>query len=116
MSDPTVVAVTGVVNAVALVAFLVLLGACLFSMTRRILDYRRAQLPLPTVLKRGLVLFAALALIGGEAALLRAAGIVLEDGSLERLLFTVQSDLILLTALGYYTKAELFDLDDDSKP
>ena len=107
--------ITAIVNWVALVIFLLLLGATLFSMARRMYDYRTAGVPFPVLLKRGFVLFAALGLIGAEAVALRALGIVLEEGSVERLAFTVQYDLILLGALAYYTKTELFDIDDPNK-
>lgn len=108
--------ITGIVNGVALVVFLMLLGATLFSLGRRIKDYRTAGLPLPVILRRSFVLFAALAVIGAEAVAIRALDVALEEGSLERLAFTVQYDLILLGALAYYTKTELFDIDDPDKP
>ena len=108
--------VTTVVNWVALAVFLVLLGATLFSLTRRVHDYRLAGLPLPVILKRSFVLFAALTVIGAEAVAIRSLGIELPEGSLERLAFTVQYDLVLLGALAYYTKTELFDIDDPDKP
>jgi hypothetical protein len=105
-----------IVNAVSLVIFLLLLGATLFSMVGRVLDYRRAKLPLPVLLKRGIVLFVALVLIGGETAVLRALGVTLGEASIERLIFITQANAILLIALGYYAKVELFDLDDEDKP
>lgn len=110
------VAALGVVNFVALVIFLGLVGAILFSMARRLKDYHTAQLPVPVLLKRGFVLFFALALMGGEVIVLRALSINLLDDPVARLLFTIQSDIILLGAFGYYAKAELFDVDDPNKP
>jgi hypothetical protein len=107
---------TATVNFLGFVLFLGLVGATLFSMLRRIHLYRVADLPLPTLLKRGFVLFGSLALIGGEIALLRLVGVVFAEGSVERLAFIIQSDAILIGALLYYTKAELFDLDDEDKP
>jgi hypothetical protein len=108
--------ITAIVNAAALAVFLILLGATLFAMARRIHDYRTAGVPLPVILKRGFVLFAALTVIGVEAVTLRVLGVELSDGSLERLAFTIQYDLILLGALAYYAKTELFDIDDPDKP
>lgn len=112
----TIGTITAIVNGIALVIFLLLLGATLFSLARRVYDYRMAGLPLPVILKRGFVLFLALGIIGAEATALRVLGVHLEDGSVERLFFTVQYDVILLSALAYYTKTELFDIDDPDKP
>lgn len=107
---------TVIVNGVAILLFFGLVGAILYSMTRRIVDYRAAKLPLPTLLKRGFVLFGALAFLGGEAALLRSLGITMDPGTPERLVYILQTDFVLLGALLYYAKAELFDLDDEDKP
>jgi uncharacterized membrane protein YhaH (DUF805 family) len=115
LNDIAIAALT-VVNFVAFVFFLALLGAILFSMARRLHDYRLAKLPVPVLLKRGFVLFAALAVMGGETAILRVLGISLADDPILRLIFTLQSDVILFTGLGYYAKAELFDVDDPDKP
>jgi hypothetical protein len=104
------------VNFVALAIFLALLGAILFSMARRIIFYHLADEPIPVLLKRGFVLFGALALLGGEAVLLRVIGIDLRGDPLLMLIYTVQADVILLTSLGYYAKVELFDIDDPDKP
>jgi hypothetical protein len=112
----TIQTITGIVNGIALAVFLLLLGATLMAMGRRIHDYRAAGMPLPVILKRGFVLFATLGVIGAEATALRVLDIVPAEGSIERLLFTVQYDLILLGALAYYAKTELFDIDDPDKP
>ena len=109
---PTLIAI---VNFVALLAFVGLSGATLFAMVRRLVLFRRAEQPLPVLLKRGLVLIGALLIIGLELALLRVLEVTLAPDSLERLVFIVQSDLIILTALGYYTKVEIFDIDDPDK-
>lgn len=110
------IAALDIINFVALLLFVALTGAILFSMGRRLVDYRVAKMPVPTLLKRGFVLFGALAVMGGEIAVLRVLGVSLADDPVMRLLFTVQSDVILFTALGYYAKAELFDVDDPDKP
>lgn len=104
--------VTQAVNAVASFVFLLLVGAILFAMIRRVRFYRAAGNPVPVLLKRGLALFGALVVIGGEGVMLRFLNIRLTEGSLERLAFTIQADLILLGALLYYAKTELFDVDD----
>lgn len=101
-----------VVNFVALIAFLLLLGATLASMLRRVVLYRRAGRALPILLKRGIVLFGALTILGGEAAALRAAGIDLTASPFLRLLYVMQANVVLLGALGYYAKVDLFDVDD----
>jgi len=100
------------VNFVALIVFLVLLGATLGSMFRRVFLYRKAEKALPVILKRGIILFGALAILGGEAALLRVGGIDLTSTPFLRLLYVVQADVILLGALGYYAKTDLFDIDN----
>jgi uncharacterized membrane protein YecN with MAPEG domain len=105
-----------VVNFVSLLLFLVLLGATLASMIRRVRLYRIAGERLPVILKRGLVLFAALTLMGGEAALLRVLGVSLADDAVLRLVYTVQSNVILLSALAYFAKTDLFDIDNPEKP
>lgn len=109
-------AATEAINGIAGGVFLVLLGMVLFSMLRRVRDYRIAGLPVPVLLRRGIVLFAALAVMGGETVLLRILGITFAPGSLERLIFIVQADIILLSALIYYAKTEMFDMDDEEKP
>jgi hypothetical protein len=101
-----------IVNLVSGVLFLLLAGVVLFSMMRRIRDYRRAREALPVLLKRGFVLFTALALIGGETLVIRAWGINLMDYPFARLIYSIQTNVVLLIALGYYAKAELFDIDD----
>ena len=105
-----------IVNFVALVAFLVLIGAILASMVRRVVLYRRAGETLPIILKRGIVLFGALAILGGEAAILRVLGIDLTTSPFIRLLYTVQANVVLLTALAYYAKTDVFDIDDPRVP
>jgi len=115
VSDAILLA-TDVVNGLAAVLFLLLVGAVVFSMLRRAVDYRRAELPLPVLLKRSLAVFLALIVLGGESVGLRTLGITLPEGSLERLGFVAQADIILILALAYYAKAELFDLDDKEKP
>jgi hypothetical protein len=112
----TIQTITSIVNAAALGIFLLLLGATLFALIRRIHDYRLAGLPLPVILKRGFVLFGALAVIGAEAVAIRVLGVALPEGSIERLAFTVQYDVLLIGALAYYAKTELFDIDDPDKP
>ena len=104
------------VNAVALMVFVGLSGATVFAMLLRLVAYRRASQPIPALLKRGLVLIGAFLVIGAEVVLLRAYDITLAEDSLERLAFIVQYDLIILSALGYYTKVEIFDVDDPEKP
>lgn len=104
-----------VVNAIGLASFLVLLGAVVFSMLQRLYLYKTAGLPLPVILKRGLVLFAALSVLGGETAVLRILGIQFGQDSIERLLFIIQANIILIGAMSYYAKVELFDMDDPRK-
>ena len=107
-----------VINGIALVMFLMLLGAVLFSMVRRIRFYRVAQEPIPVLLKRGIGLFLAFTIVVAEGLVLRVLGIDLTDDGYElgRLLYTVQADAILVIGLGYYAKTELFDIDDPEKP
>lgn len=112
---PEIALATGIINLIASIVFLVLLGAVVYSMLKRVRDYRLAGEPLPLLLKRGVVLFGALALIGGEAVVLRVLNVSMPMGSVERLLFVLQADLILLGAMAYYAKVELVDLDDESK-
>jgi hypothetical protein len=104
------------VNITAFIIFLVLVGAIIFSMVRRLVIYRTAELPVPTLLKRGFVLFGALALLGFEAAILRIFGGDLLNDEVVHLAYIVQSDIVMLGALGYYAKAEIFDVDDPDKP
>lgn len=107
---------TNILNAFAAVVFFTLVGTTLFSMLRRLRLYRTARLPVPVLLRALVVLFGALVVVGGEAIMLRAAGVILPPGSFERFLYTLQVDVILIGALGYYAKVELIDLDDEEKP
>lgn len=110
--DDTALEALRVVNFVALILFLALVGAILFSMARRLRDYRIAKMPVPVLLKRGFGLIVALAVIGGEAAFLRVLGVDLSADPMLRLIYVTQSDVILLAALAYYAKVELSDMDD----
>lgn len=107
---------TAWVNLTAILLFLVLLGAIIISMVRRVRLYRTAALPIPVLLRALIVFFSALAVIGGEGVLIRALEIELPEGSVERLAYIVQVDVILLGALAYFAKVELFDLDREDKP
>jgi hypothetical protein len=86
------------------------------SMLRRMLLYVRANKPIPILLRRGIVLFSAFSIVVGESVILRATGIMLAEGSLERFLFILQADILILIAMGYYAKAELFDIDNPDQP
>ncbi len=115
MSDE-IAAATNVLNIVAATTFFTLAGATLFSMLRRVHLYRQAKLPLPALLRALIVLFASLVVVGGTGAVLRALGVQMEPGTIERFAYTAFVDAVLLSALLYYTKVELFDLDDEDKP
>jgi hypothetical protein len=116
MNHDIAIVLIDIVNFVAAILFLGLLGAVLFSMARRLRLYKQAELPVPVILKRGFVLFAALALLGFETLLIRAIGIDLANNSVLRLAFIVQSDIIMIGAFAYYAKVELFDIDDPNEP
>jgi hypothetical protein len=103
-------------NFLGLVLFLILLGAILFSMSRRVIDYRHAKEPLPSILKRGVALFGALAILGGEALIMRVLGIELGENTTERFIYLTQFNIILLGAMGYYAKVELLDIDRPDRP
>ena len=105
--------VIDVINQIVLFSFVALIGAGLFGLIRRLRLYFAAQEVVPVLLKRDVVLLGALALIGLEAFTLRALGIVvadLEDGA--RLVYTLQSDIIIFLAVLYWVKVELLDVDD----
>lgn len=107
-----------IANGLGLVIFLVLLGGILSSLIRRVLSYRQRGAALPVILKRGIVLFTALAVLAGEAATLRVLGIDLtvEGAELERLVFIIQSNVVVDLAFAYYLKTELIDMEDPDKP
>ena len=100
------------VNNIALMVFVALSGATVLTMVARLVAFRRAGMAVPALLKRGLVLVGAFLIIGFEVSFLRAYGIVFAENSIERLVFIIQYDAIILTALAYYTKVEIFDVDD----
>jgi hypothetical protein len=102
------------VNAVALLIFVVLVTSCLFGMIRRAILYQRAENRLPVVLRRDIALFGALAVAVLELLAIRAFGI--EFLPWTRLVFVLQWDALLLTGLAYWVKVELFDVDDPDKP
>jgi hypothetical protein len=103
---------TAIVTTGGFLIFLVLLGLGVGAMIRRILLYVQTGHRVPIILRRDFGLFLALSWVFGGAALLRFLNIVLEPGSVERLLFIVQQYLVGLIALGYWVKVELFDVDD----
>lgn len=113
--DTISLAVLNVVNFIALLLFCVLIGAGLASQLRRYALYRRAEWPTPVFLKRGLVLFGALGILGGEAVLLRVLGIDIMQAPFLRLLYVVQANIILLSALAYFDKTDLFDVNDPTE-
>lgn len=105
--------VLSAVNAIALLAFTMALGSGIFGMLRRVILYDRAGEAVPVILKRDLALFGALAFIGLESLILRAANIDITDQiTIVRLAFAVHWDVILLAALLYWVKVELFDIDN----
>jgi len=104
---------TNVLNGFASVLFLILVGAAGVSMLKRIVDFRRAGQSVPVLLRSNFGLLMSLVIIGGESLILRALGVAMEVGSLERLAFSIQADFILLVGLAYYTKVELFDVDNE---
>lgn len=109
-------AVLAPLNAVALLVFTALIGAGIFGMVRRIVLFHRAEKPIPLILKRDLGLFGALAIIGMESLILRAAGISLAEADpFIRVVFAAHWDLILIVALAYWAKVELWDVDDPHK-
>jgi hypothetical protein len=102
------------INALALLIFVVLVTACLFGMIRRAILYRRAEKPLPVVLRRDIALFGGLAVAVLELLAVRAFGIQFLEWT--RLVFVIQWDALLLGGLAYWVKVELFDVDDPDKP
>jgi CDP-diglyceride synthetase len=102
------------INALALLVFVVLVTACLFGMIRRVILYQRARQRLPVVLRRDLALFGALAVAVLELLAVRAFDIQFIEWT--RLAFTLQWDALILGGLAYWVKVELFDVDDPDKP
>jgi hypothetical protein len=105
---------TALVTSVGFIVFLVLLVLGVGAMIRRILLYVRTGHRVPIILRRDFGLFLAFLWVFGSTALLRFLGITLEEGSIERLLFILQQNIVGLIALGYWVKVELFDVDDPS--
>jgi hypothetical protein len=99
-----------IVNGLASVLFIALIGAGVFAMARRIILYTQARLPVPVVLRRDFGLFAALALITVEGAILRSAGIELVDWG--KVVYVSQQAVVAAVALGYWVTIELFKVDD----
>jgi len=95
-----------VINVIAAVLFLLLNGFILGSMLIRLRAYVMAKETVNPLLKRGIVLFGALAAIGAEAMALRALSVEFEPDSLEQLVFIAQFDFILIAALAYYALVE----------
>lgn len=105
------------INLVALLCFVLCIGAGIFGMVRRVILFQRAEERVPVILRRDLGLFVALSVIGLESLGIRALGINLaEMPDLVRLLFAVHWDIILISALLYWVKVELWDVDDPDKP
>lgn len=103
-----------VLNSFGLILFTVLLGSGVFGVLRRAILYRRAKETLPVLIRRDVVLLSALATIGLETLALRALGVTQLDGW-PRVAFVLQSDIILISALVYWVKVELWDIDDPNK-
>jgi hypothetical protein len=110
--DPEVV--LRVLDTIALLLFIALLGAGLFALLRRLRLYFVAGIPVPTPLRSAIVLGVALAVIGLEALGLAVLGAQPEDWAL--VAFRFQRDVIVLSAVFYWVKVELYDVDDPNKP
>lgn len=106
-----------ILNLTALFLLVALLGAGIYGMVRRFVLFRRAQKNIPSILRRDLMLFGALALVGLESLGLRALGVDLTEADpFVRFLFVAHWDAILLAAFAYWVKVELLDVDDPDKP
>jgi hypothetical protein len=100
-------------NIVALVTFVGLIGAGLFGLLRRLALYATAEMAVPVLLKRDVVLLFALSVVGMEALGIRGLGIVLD--AWPRVAYVAQQDLVVILAVAYWVKVELRDVDDPSK-
>jgi hypothetical protein len=106
--DPSQIVV--LVNGIGLILFTVLVGAILGLLVRRAQFYALARKTIPVILRRDLILFGALSIVGVETLLVRAAGVVFESWT--RLAFVLHWDIILIGALIYWISVELNDIDD----
>lgn len=104
-------AIIDLVNALVLVALLVEGGVILYSLARRYRLYRQAKITPDPLLRRSIGLIGGLFLLGIELAVIRYLEVVFEPDSIERLLFIIQSSLLIVVPLGYYAKVE-YTLDD----
>jgi hypothetical protein len=102
-----------ILNTIAFITLIGLLGAGLFGLARHIRLYWAAQMSVPILLKRDVALLSALAVIGLETMTLRVLGVGQLEGWV-RVAYVAQADIILLWAIIYWVKIELFDVDSPS--
>ncbi len=107
--DPDAVAST--INAVALLLVTLLVGSGIFAMVRRGSIYRAAHKDIPVIMKRDVALLGALAFIAVEAGILRMLHPDPLVGWQRTFNVAVQSAIVVI-ALAYWVKVELFDVDD----
>lgn len=101
-----------IINGIGLLTFTGLVGAVVALLVRRGYTYMVARQTLPVILRRDLVLFTALSVVGLESLLLRATGTVLEGWA--RVFFVAHWDFVLVAALVYWVRVELNDIDNPS--
>lgn len=114
MVDITAEQALAILNGISLLMFTALVGSGLFGILRRVILYRRAKALVPVIMRRDIALLGSLAIIGTESLVLRALNVVFEGWA--RVGFIAHYNLILLVALGYWVKVELWDVDDPDKP
>lgn len=109
-------AIVAVLNPVALLSALAIIIVGLMSLVRHLLLYVRTSTPIDVLLKRDIVLFSGLAILGLESVILRALGVTPGDlTGWPRLLYAVQADLVILISLTYWAWVELRDVQDAKK-
>lgn len=101
------------INLVAVVILVFLLGGLVTTLARRVWLYRRAQWPVPMLLRRNLIFFGGLGGLVAESIALRAiAGDLFTGDTLLRLLFVLHYDIITILLFSYYLKTEVTDIND----
>lgn len=116
MSPQDIHSLIDVINVVAFGIVIFLIGGLVAVLGRRLVQYRRAGMTIPVLLRRNLIFFGGIGGLVIESVALRAiAGDLFTGDTLLRLIFVLHYDVIVILLFTYYLKTEALDLDDDQQ-
>ncbi len=105
-----------IVNALGFIIFLGMLALAVVSMVMRVMLYSRIGRRASIILRRDLALLSSLLFVFGSLALIRFFNIeLLLEVGWPRFFYVVATDIVALSALGYWVWAEYFVIGKPDK-